>query len=100
MDKSDPDQRKQFFCKVRYQGITIGTFAGKPKIAAAKAFVKLNPNVDEKYKLEVIEDIDEHDKTVYQYVAERVKLDEPKTISVGDKELTVNYQNRVTLLNE
>ena len=110
MDKSQPNsdgsskdhagQHKNTFYKVKHQGISLGRFAGIPRVAAAKAFTKLKPNVDEKYKLEVTEYTDEHNQTVYHYAAERVKLDEPKTISIGDKTLTFSHQNRVILLNE
>lgn len=81
-----------------------GRFTGKaPKQAANKAFtslVKEAARANKKLQGQVTFQIQECTKgskcESYDYVGKRVELDEPTTITIGDREVTYNYKNEIS----
>lgn len=88
-------------------GDKFGRYQGKePAKAAKKAFTKLARlsklnNSNQKFIVFVIEEIGvkgrDQEKKQYKYMGQRVKLDKPKVVKIGDKEITYKYQNIVNV---
>ncbi len=83
-------------------GDKFGRYQGKePAKAAKKAFTKLARlsklnNSNKKFIVFVIEEIG-GDKKQFKYMGQRVKLDKPRVVKIGDKEITYKYQNIVNV---
>jgi hypothetical protein len=83
-------------------GDKFGRYQGKePAKAAKKAFTKLARlsklnNSNKKFIVFVIEEIG-GDKKQFKYMGQRVKLDKPRIVKIGDKEITYKYQNIVNV---
>ncbi len=83
-------------------GDKFGRYQGKePAKAAKKAFTKLARlsklnNSNQKFIVFVIEEIG-GEKKQHKYMGQRVKLDKPKVVKIGDKEITYKYQNIVNV---
>jgi hypothetical protein len=88
-------------------GDKFGRYQGKePAKAAKKAFTKLARlsklnNSNQKFIVFVIEEIGvkgrDQEKKQHKYMGQRVKLDKPKVVKIGDKEITYKYQNIVNV---
>jgi hypothetical protein len=84
-------------------GKPAGRFSGsKPKQAAAKALKALLERRKEsgkatsgKYNYSIVECTRGSKCKEYNYVGEKVKLDEPVTVTIGDKEITYRHHNEV-----
>ena len=101
VDEENVDSKKRFFQIVDADGNTEGRFAGhKPKQAANKAFTSLlkkqtggGKGPSGKIEFSIVECTRNSRHKTYNYVGERVELNNPMVVKIEGKEIEYKYNN-------